>query len=171
MSNSDYEIPENCNFNTVDNTSSSNECSPKINTPTFEGLIINVPKIINFKDDMEAILACTYSFSNKTDLGNLKEVRNSIVFTVIDTKTHVPFSGVVQGLHNPILPPNLQATVNQMKKTSDEIPTQYQEGYVNINLFDVVSMPKETGKYIVYATVSNYKSNVVEFEIVESAQD
>lgn len=167
MNDINYKIPENCDFNDIDHTYSSNSCSPKMIKPAYEGVVINVPETIVFNDQMEVLMACTYSFSNKTKLGVFGNVSNAIVFTVIETEGHSPYSGKVPGITNSIPPPPMPShSGNQNKIDAKDLPLQYQEGYVNLNLLKTPGMPNKVGKYIVYATISTFKSNVVEFEIV-----
>ena len=63
----DYKIPESCNFDEIEHAFSSNACSPKIIKPEYQGVVINAPKTLVLKDDMEAYVACSFSFSNKTN--------------------------------------------------------------------------------------------------------
>lgn len=167
MENTNYKIPVDCDFNVIDHAYSKNTCSPYIIKPAYEGVLINVSKKITFNENMEVLLACTFSFSNKTDLGVFEGVANSIVFTVIDTASHGPYSGKVPGMQNSIPPPPMpNHSGNQTKIDPEERPLQYRRGYVNVNLLNIVNMPKKVGHYIVYATISTYKSNVIEFDIV-----
>lgn len=167
MGNNSYTIPENCDSSDIDHEYSSNSCSPQIIKPAFEGVLINVPKKTMFNESMEVLLACTFAFSNKTDLGVFGDVSNAIVFTVVDTDTHIPYSGKVPGMDNLIPPPPMpNHSGNQNKVDPKDLPLQFYESYVNMNLLDTVGMPKKVGKYIVYATISTYKSNVLEIEIV-----
>ncbi|MFK5856885.1 MAG: hypothetical protein QM503_12205 [Bacteroidota bacterium] len=163
-----YKIPESCDFHEIKHAFSSNACSPKILKPEFEGIIINAPKKMELTNDMEAFIACSFSFSNKTDLGIFNKVKNEILFTIVDTESHVPKSGKAPGTQNPVpLKPSRNAPKSPAKNNGDDIPLQYLRGYVNIDIFNTINTPKKVGKYVMYATISTYKSNVLEFEIIE----
>lgn len=157
----EYIIPANCNFEDVGHAYSSNACSPEIIIPTFEGVLINAPKRIAYSDKMEVMLACTFAFSLKRDLGVFKDYANEIVFTVVDQSTKIPYSGKVADMDHRI--PNPDAPPAPPNR--EELPEEYHESYVNLDLIDVTHMPKKHGKYLVYATISTFKSNVLEFEI------
>ena len=157
----DYKIPENCNFEDVGPGYSTNSCSPKIIIPTFEGLLINTPPKVLLSDAMTVKVACSFAFSLRRDLGVLERVENGIVFTVVNRETNIPYSGKMPNMDHSIPSPG------RSKKTlkKEELPDQILESYVNLDLVKVVHMPKKTGRYLVYATISTFKSNIMEFEV------
>ncbi len=163
-----YKIPDNCDFSKIDHAFSSNSCSPKIIKPVFEGVIINMPKKIFSGSDMTAFLACSFSFSNKRDLGFFGNVRNEIVFTVVDAEHHTPQSGKVPGIQNPIpVPSPVHNNKYNKENNKENLPLQYLRGYVNLDVFQVINASKKPGVYLAYATISTYKSNIIQFEILE----
>ncbi len=157
----DYKIPEKCNFDEIDQSYSSNSCSPIIIIPTFEGVLINAPKKISLSGNTKVPLACSFAFSLRRDMGVFEDIENAIVFTVVDKKNNIPYSGKVANMDHPEPPPD--APRPPVKR--EDLPDHILGGYVNLDVADVVKMPKKQGTYIVYATISNFKSNILEFEI------
>ncbi|NTV48586.1 MAG: hypothetical protein HGB32_12505 [Geobacteraceae bacterium] len=157
----DYKITKNCNFEDVYPGFSANSCSPEIIVPTFEGLLINTPPKVPLSAALSVKVACSFAFSLRRDLGVLERVENEIVFTVVDRETNITYSGKMPNMDHSIPSPG------RSKKTlrREELPDQIIESYVNVDLVKVVRMQKKTGRYKVYATVSTFKSNTLDFEV------
>ncbi|VAW59612.1 hypothetical protein MNBD_GAMMA08-2634 [hydrothermal vent metagenome] len=157
----DYVIPKNCNFNNIELPFFSNECSPRIKGLNT-GLIINAPSKVKITKNFTLNIASTYSHKPIIDLHLSKPLRNSIVFIAVNIETHIPFSGTVEDDDMEIDPPDNEPVDPEILK--DKIIG----GYVNIDLISVLGIPASPSKYIVYATVGPYKSNVIEIELVNN---
>ncbi|MDZ7581822.1 MAG: hypothetical protein U5R30_14845 [Deltaproteobacteria bacterium] len=88
------------------------------------------------------------------------------VFTVVDKDTHIIYSGKVPDIDHRI--PEPDALKKSVKR--EALPDQILGGYVNLDVVKVVRMPKKTGKYVLYATISSFKSNVLEFEVYSKSK-
>jgi hypothetical protein len=124
-------------------------------------VLINAPSRVFLSDAMTVKVACSFAFSLRRDLGLLESVENEIVFTVIDRETNLPYSGKVPSMDHPV--PSPGGPRRALKR--EQLPDQILESYVNLDLVKVAHMPRKTGRYLAYATIATFKSNVLEFEV------
>jgi hypothetical protein len=164
--NTGYEIPSNCNYMNIGHKYSSNECSPIINDFDYTGLLINAPLIIDVSDDMVIPLASTYrhDINKPLNLSRSRGFHNSILFIVVNKESNELYSGSLPDMDHKIPPPKTRNS-NNSESSNKVMPKKIVGGYVNVELVDLLRLPKRPAKYFVYATVENYKSNVLSIEV------
>jgi len=151
-------IPSNFESVPLGNKSEST-CSPKIESWDFRGIILNSPKKIRISDEFILPLCGTHQLS-ELFINKFKKYDHEIVIVVTDTSTYKSYSGKLSK-------PGFKSEDYAKAIGSDEeLERNTVGGWFNIDVFDYVkSLPEKEGKYIIYATIGDLKSNVVEVEI------
>jgi hypothetical protein len=174
-----YTIPENCDFNTVRNMNNgSNECSPKLDDEFFSeftGILINVPKVTVWpKEFSEAdypvgpfgetsgpmrlmvagIINAPYQF-----LGLNGDFSDDIVVVAVNQKTAIAYSGKMPRADFLPVPADM---LNLPKRPmSDADKEALISDHFNFDLVHDLDIPIADATYHIYATLGEYKSNVV----------
>ena len=186
MSDQNYKLPKNCNFDTVANNSTlSSECSPVL-TPryhnSFRGLLINAPEKIlwpkNYKlDDMSISPAgeilegkIRFPIAGRYSLEGFysdRDIGFEILITAVDTEGKV-YSGKMDNLVSRVenlKDAPLDLAGQPFTNNSDTATPSYSGGTFNIDLVQNLGMPLKATTYIVYASFENYKSNTLTITI------
>lgn len=165
-----WHVGEECDFaELVTGPLDENPCSPVIDDPDFQGLVIHGPEVVvydpgetigggaEFADVRICGTACfDYSFRG---LGG--EVQNEILLVAVDAATHETFSGKLPGIENAEPPPDDLPAANG--------PTDglIVETYFNPNLVEALGLPERPAEYVVYAMLGDVKSNTVRIRVQE----
>jgi len=162
MSDGKVVLPTDCDFNDITGITVPAPCSPVFKSSKFIGIAINVPKTVEIAEDFKLNICARYrhQVANSFSLG--APFINSIVFVAVDKATQEVYSGQVEEDENVLPDPD-----------EDEDDAEIDEslrvgGYVNPDLVEVIGLPKKAARYVVYATVGTYKSNVMDLEVKEA---
>jgi hypothetical protein len=134
----------------------SNECTPKIDGPSFEGLLINLPEEVVFDGagtlahaGGRMVLCGAYRF--KSSLLDLRgRFIDRILFVAVHAKTHEPSAGKMESLPNRIRSGDPDDGLD---------PDMLTGGVFNPDLGALLNLPAEAADYIVYATLGPFRSN------------
>ncbi len=174
-----YEIPKECDFSKVSNGSNQdNQCSPKLKDEffgEFEGILINAPKqvvwskTVSFEDyppgpwgrtegPLRLMVAGLVRFRYKF-LGLNGRTSKDILLVAVNQKTATAYSG---RMPRPELLPVPERIKNRPKValTEDELNTLITDHF-NFDLVHDLGVPIADATYKVYATLGEFKSEVV----------
>jgi hypothetical protein len=179
MTTSLYTLPQHCDFSLLGNNSGySQECSPKLNPPEslnqFKGIAINLPNEVVWPknvdpDSMEVM-------PNGDSLGPFKlmvaglvqlpystmnlngEFRDEILVTAVDQATGQPYSGKRFQIGFTSKPDMSNYGNNQNNTLTPD--------YFTIDLVQNLKIPIKSAQYQVYATLGEFKSNVITVDVV-----
>ncbi len=174
-----YEIPENCNFDNVNSGSSrENECSPKLKSrffSKFEGILINAPKqvvwskTVSFEDyppgpwgttegPLRLMVAGLIRVPYKT-LGLNGDTSDDILLVAVNQKTADAYSGRMpqpESLPTPDWVDSLPVRTRSEADKNALITNRF-----NFDLVYDLGVPIAAATYKVYATLGEFKSEVV----------
>ena len=172
---SKFILPE-CNFSELEtNTGGKNECSPKSVIEPFDsefrGIVINGPKEIiwpkgvkpqeagpfgSTKGPMRLMIAGYYRLPEST-LGLDGEFKNEILFVAVNQVTNSVYSGKI-----------LKFGTGRIKRGNrpKNDPAGVSGGYANADLVNICGVPITPATYTVYATLGEYKSNVLTIKTI-----
>lgn len=171
-----YDLPIDCDFLAIGNNDSIEyDCSPKLTDrffSDFKGILINTQSEIIWPDNASKD-DCTY-FPNgnnnspfKLMLAGLAHVPDSVIknnldiafevlIVAVDQKTAQSYSGKMIKLGSIGAIPELEPDVGD-----DVSPDITRKNFFNIDLVENLGLPISNATYIVYATLGEYKSNVM----------
>lgn len=184
MSDELYELPQDCNFSKVVNNSGLNyDCTPKLrgSPKKFQGLLINGPKEVVWPNNYDLtgmaktrdgdviaspiklmIAGLTRLPSNTLNLNGVFNDR--VLIIAVNQKTGEVYSGRMQvsGSRPDPLPPIFSdsSSVGSFKEDAANNTSIVGDRF-NIDLIHNLGIPIENGTYTVYATLGDYKSNVL----------
>ena len=176
-----YELPENCDFMDVANNEVMKfDCTPRLIdrfTSTFRGLIINAPREVVWpKETVEnavyypsghntspyRLMVAGLSKLPDSTLNYHKDIVYQIVVVAVNNKTAKSYSGKMTGFGTPS--PSLQPIGGGGSNKPVEEPDYVRQSYFNIDLVQNLGIPIDDASYSVYATIENYKSNVLQIK-------
>lgn len=172
MNNAQYDLPQACDFMKIWNNSGQEfDCSPKLKDPLFsefQGILINAPQEVVWPlshslEDMEVtpdgntegpiklmvagLLKLPYMLGLQ---GNRAE---QVVIAAVNQKTAKSYAGKMASIES-----QAELAVHGYEDSQKEHDTVE---YFNIDLVRNLDIPLVDATYHVYATLGNYKSNVV----------
>lgn len=174
-----YEIPKDCDFNTVGNNSTiPNDCSPRLLKKffsPFQGILINAaPEIVWPKgeavEDMEvmpngqSVGALQFNVAGLAKLpynilGLKGDFAYRIVVVAVNQTTAESYSGNMIFFGTPTPRPNVPGLVEAQEN-------QDATKHFNIDLVQNLGLPIKDATYSVYAVLESFKSNVVTVKTV-----
>lgn len=173
---SGFILPD-CNFSALEtNTGGDNECSPKpavgqFFDSNFRGIIINGPKEMIWSKGVEPqeanpwgstrgaarlMIAGYYQLPEST-LGLDGKFKNEILFVAVNQNTKATYSGKI---------PKFGTGRVRISKRPGNDPNELVGGYANADLVNICGVPIANATYTVYATLGEYKSNVLTIKTV-----
>ncbi len=171
-----YSIPTDCDFLAVGNNDSIEyDCSPKLTDrffSEFKGILINTPKEIIWPDNtsiddyqsfpngnnnspLKFMLAGLANVPDST-VKNNAEIAFEIVVVAVNQKTAESYSGKMIEMSDVNAIPELVPDVN-----NGAAPDITRKHYFNIDLIENLGVPVSDAIYTVYATLGEYKSNIM----------
>jgi hypothetical protein len=173
-----YEIPEDCDFMTVNNDDAGeNECTPKLLDPyfsEFSGILINGPKEVVWSGDispqdfpespwggtsgpLRLMIAGLVRLKYST-LGLNGDFSGDVLVVAVDQKTAQTYSGKMPQVD--FLPePEPDVDTGAMMTEADR--NMLITSMFNLDLVHDLDLPIIDATYSVYATLGEYKSNVL----------
>ena len=166
-----YELPENCDFVKDDEMTCAPRLSPEYDD-VFRGILINGPKVVAWpKDDspksylkgpfgetirgpfrLYVVVLFTFPYSmSKIDFPS------EILIVAVNQVTRQVYSG----RRRPLAP-----TPTAEEEETDDLADDAIGGYFKVSLVDDVKIPFTNATYTVYATLGEYKSNVLTIQTV-----
>jgi hypothetical protein len=169
-----YTLPETCDFAGLEGGDEiSNACSPRLIDRNYRGIVINGPIEIVWpkgaepdrnpspfgttKGPARLIIAATYKLPEPT-LGSNEDFNNEILFVAVNKITESVYSGKIPRFGT-TQKPDLGFPI-------DNNPNRYAKGYINPDLVNILSLPITNATYTVYATLGEYKSNVLTIKTI-----
>ena len=181
MSDDLYELPDPCNFMDVYNGSAEFDCSPKLKDryfSEFSGLLINAPKAVVWPKNvslsdfppgpwgttsgpLRLMLAGLARFKY-SELGLRGDTGEHVLVIAVDQKTGQSYSGKMPQ-------PDVETAPNFDMGHEQIEPNQAEQNalltsYFNLDLVHDLNLPIAKARYTVYATLGEFKSNIVEIE-------
>lgn len=176
MSENLYNIPTNCDFMSITSGSQENECSPKLSDPffsDFSGILINGPKQISWPGDLtledfppgpsgttEGPLRLMVAglIRIKYDTYGLKgDAGAEVLVVAINQKTAQTYKGKMPKADSE---PFFGFMPDEPERTEDD-KNALLSSHFNLDLVHDLEIPLEDATYSVYATLGEYKSNVL----------
>ena len=172
-----YDIPESCDFLAVGNNDSIEyDCSPKLTDrffSEFKGIIINTPKEIIWPDNtsvdeyqkypngnnnspLKFMLSGLAHIPDSTLKNKAAEIAYQVVVIAVNQKTAKSYSGKMNQMGDIGEIPDMIPDIN-----NEPSPGITRKHYFNIDLVENLSIPIEEARYTVYATIGEYKSNIM----------
>jgi len=134
-------------------------CSPVLQED-FRGLEISVPAKIPIQEEMVFPLCGTYQV-DETVLMRYRSFENEIVIVVTDLSNNEPYSG---NLLEDTFEPDFVEDFEPDEEAIDVVVM----GWFNVDLYrQVIRLPTHPGRYQVFATIGEMKSNVAVVELVK----
>lgn len=180
-----YHIPDNCDFMSIVSNNFENECSPKLVDPFFSsyvGILINGPKEIVWPGDHSLedyppniigqtkgplrLMVAGLIQAKYSTLGLRGQFSYHVVVVAVNEKTAETYSGKMpRGDFEPY--PNKPDVAGKPKREDLE---KYRESLYssnfNLDLVHDLGLPIADATYKVYATLGEYKSNVLTIKTV-----
>ncbi len=172
-----YDLPQDCDFSKAGNNSTQSfDCSPQLKDPffsEFQGILVNGPKDTEWPkslaDETPVVLP------NGDTQGKLKLVISGLVKLPYETldldgelAKHVLLVAVNQesaeSYSGKLIPFGFTAKPNVPGLAESQQGLDTTE-YFNIDLVKNLEIPFSSAKYKVYATLGEYKSNVIDVNI------
>lgn len=184
-----YELPQNCDFSKVEgNSEFEYECSPKLKDgilSEFDGLLINGPQLVVWPkevdlagsretragDDVDSplrlMVAGLVSLPTNT-LGLNGRFNDRVVIVAVNQDTAEVYSGKLQAfgsLPDPEPMPSLLGGSQTGSPEEDMASNTSLAGtWFGIDLTNNLGIPIKCATYTVYATLGDYKSNILTIE-------
>lgn len=138
---------------------SESSCSPKIESWGFRGILLNSPEKVLISSEFVIPLCGSHQLS-ELFINKFKRYDHEIVIVVTDTKSYKSYSGKLSK------PGFKTEEYTKAIGSDEELERNTAGGWFNIDVYDYVrSLPEKEGKYLIYATIGDFKSNVVEVEV------
>jgi len=173
-----YVLPKNCDYSKISNNSSmSHDCSPKLTDEFFseyQGILINGPEKIFWSKDVDPgkmvvdptgnvdgpikLIVAGFLKLPYVTLGLDGELSNNVILVAVNQKTAHTYSGkmIKFGFSaRPVVP-----GYGESQKGLDV------QQYFSIDLVQNLEIPIINATYTVYATLGEYKSNVLTINTV-----
>jgi len=156
---------ENIELNTFDECI----CSPILENE-FRGIKINAPTEITMMEDYSFPVCGSYHFTEEF-FKKFRSLENEIVIVVVDLKTHKSYSSNL--LKKDFEPAILDDKENiEDEEVNIENEEEFEDvsisSWFNIDLFRYIEdLPRYATTFIVYATIGDFKSNVVTVKVVK----
>ena len=165
-----WHVSEECDFAKLDTGPlDENPCSPQIDDPDFQGIVLNGPEEVLYDPgetvagssafaDVRVCGTCCFEFGF---MGLQGKVQGSVLMVAVDASTQETFSGKLVTIQNPVAPPDAAGQGGG--------PTEglLVESYFNPNLVETLGLPERPAEYIVYAVLGEIKSNTVRILVKE----
>lgn len=174
-----YEIPENCDFMAISNADTGdNQCTPKLLDPFFSeftGLLINGPKEVVWPSEaspeeyppgpfgetngpLRLMVAGIVNVKYSTlDLNG--DFGDSVLLVAVDQLTSKSYTGKMQ-TPDFIPEPEHKLPVEEVV-IQEETLNALVSSWFNLDLVHDLGLPIAEATYSVYATLADYKSNVL----------
>ena len=176
VSNDLYEIPENCNFITLQSGSQENECSPVLKDPffsQFSGILINGPKEIIWPKNvsledhppgpmgttdgpLRLMIAGLVRIKFST-LGLKGDAGGEVLVVAVDQKTARSYSGKMP--KGDFEAPPFFADPSNEPELKEAEKNSLLSNHFNLDLVHDLELPIADATYTIYATLGDYKSN------------
>jgi hypothetical protein len=173
-----YTLPKNCDFSTVGNNSSlSNQCSPRLVDEffsDFQGILLNGPEKVIWPKDVDPadmIVAPNGNVDGPIKLmiaGFLKlpyntvglegDLSTQVILVAVNQKTAQTFNGKMIRFGFTSKPELPGYGASQQGLDAQQ--------YFNIDLVQNLEIPITNATYTVYATLGDYKSNVLTVQTI-----
>lgn len=170
---SEYLLPE-CNFAELETSIGvSNECSPTFTNKStnFKGIVINGPKEMTWPKDVQPQEASPWGTTKgparlmiagrfrlpEDTMGFDGWFQTEILFVAVNQQTKHVYSGKV---------PQVGTRPKRMSKRTGNDPNRIAGGVVNADLVNIAGVPIANAIYTVYATLGDYKSNVITIKTI-----
>lgn len=179
-----YEIPENCDFMSISNLDADeNQCTPKLLDPffsEFSGILINGPKEIVWPSNaslndyppgpfgdthgpLRLMIAGIASLKYST-LGLNGDFGDSVLLVAVDQFTAKAYTGKMPTPD--FMPePKPEFPVENVG-ISEDMPDSLVSSWFNLDLVHDLGLPIAEATYSVYATLGDYKSNVLTIKAI-----
>lgn len=172
----EYELPRDCDFLSVGvNDATRSDCSPRLKggiTTKYKGIAINAPESIVWPKDFDVAGMMTSPSGEVVDsplkfivagvarlpsntLGLAGRFGHDVLVVAVNQETGQPYSGTMKGMGDRPTPGN--------GGNNDESAAV--KSYFNLDLVHNLGVPIADGTYTVYATLGEYKSNVLTVEV------
>jgi len=147
---------ENVAFGSFDEVES---CSPEVDDD-FRGLVIAAPKNLPIQEEMIFPLCGTYQVDEIMFI-RFGSFENEIVAVVTDLATNQPYQ-------SSFLDDRFQPDVLENFEPDEGVENVVITGWYNADLYTLMpALPKHPGRYQVFVTIGEMKSNVVDIEIIK----
>ena len=175
-----FELPQNCNFREIGNNDNlSYECSPRLADELFSeftGLLINGPRVVewpknvslddyvvdpsgNSNSPLRFMIAGLSSVPDST-LGLDGDVAYEVLVVAVNQNTAETYSGKMMFVGIPGPKPSDIPGVMPLDDALEQSDT-IRQSHFNIDLVQNLEIPITDATYTVYATLGEYKSNVL----------
>jgi hypothetical protein len=182
MSEKLYQIPENCDFTAIKNNNSENDCTPKLlsrNSSIFTGILINGPKEVTWPKDASLtdyppnhigqtkgplrLMIAGLMRAKYTTMGLRGQFSYEILIVAINQKTAQTYSGKMpRGDFEPWPKPDAaKLALTPKREDFEEYRESLSNSKFNLDLVHDLNLPISDATYTVYATLGEYKSNVL----------
>lgn len=177
-----YDLPQNCDFNLVENVSNQEfDCSPKLKDKffsSFSGLLINMPKKVVWPAGVSlsdypvgpsgdthgplrlmvaGLARFSYSMLNASD-----DISDEVLIVAVNQQSAVTYSGKMPKPDFLDIPPPSADDPDMM--LSEEDKNTLLTSHFNFDLVRDIGIPIESANYIVYAILGEHKSNIITVE-------
>ena len=176
MSQSPYTLPQDCDFI----RSAVRDCAPQLarTDVTFTGVLINGPKSViwpkndspdNYMKDPFGVMmegpfrlyiAISYMFPYHT-LGLNGDFENDILIVAVNQDTQQVYSGRLHKIGSKTRMP-----INPDPRAVESLKTTLSGGYFKFPMVEDLRLPIASATYTVYATLGEYKSNILTIKTV-----
>lgn len=143
-------------------------CSPVIDDPDFQGLVLNAPEQVVFVPGEPPIpgsmafadvRVCGTACFDHGFMGLRGDVIDEILLVAVDSNTQETYSGKMEPVENPEEKPD------DLGGGPVETTGLLVETYFNPNLAEVLELPERPAEYIVHAVLGESKSNTVRIRV------
>lgn len=179
MTNQDYQLPENCDFNEAENNSTSEfACTPKLLDPLFSkfrGIIINAPKVTEWPENGDPadmmvtpngnssgpfkLMVSGYFILDINSGESATDLAERVILVAVNQKTAETYSGKMINTGFRVSP-----MANSPAPASNSVETV--SSSFNIDLYQNLDIPIAPATYSVYATLDEYQSNSMETQVI-----
>lgn len=172
-----YELPENCDFINDDETACAPQLIPKYGN-RFRGILINGPKLVTWpKDDspknylkgpfgetlrgpFRSNVVILYRLPHST-LALKGDFQHEILIVAVNQNTQQAYSGKLRKVGSAYVPPD-----DLNPSIAKHLGNTIKSSSFKISLLDDLKVPITNATYTVYATLGEYKSNVITIQTV-----
>lgn len=180
MSDQLYTIPTSCDFSLIISDNSENECSPKLKDPFFSpyvGILINGPKKVVWPKNASLsdyppnligqtsgplrLMIAGLVRAKYSTLGLRGQFSYDVVVTAVNQDTAETYSGKMprgdfEYFPSDDIPPGTPRREDYIEYSESLYSSQF-----NLDLVHDLGLPFKAATYSVYATLGEYKSNVI----------
>lgn len=165
-----WHVNEECDFaKLTTGPLDENPCSPVIDDPDFQGIVIHAPELVTYEPgetieggvEFADVRVCGTASFEYSFLGLGGEVQEQILLVAVDAATHETYSGKLPGIENAVPPPD------DLPVSDADTEGLIVETYFNPNLVEALGLPERPAEYLVYAALGEVKSNTVRIRVQE----